>query len=97
MKELKIIRKNIVANEANKFEVDVEGFEFVVKNFGEADIYVAFENTIDTNEMIKIPTMSGQVCIRNKSNNSTSTGNSSKEVYVYGTSAGEVEVQCLKF
>lgn len=97
MKELQLIRKNITANEANKFEFNVEGFEFVVKNFGEADIYVAFENTIDTNEMIKIPAMSGQVCIRNKSNNSTSTGNSSKEVYVYATSAGEVEVQCLKF
>ena len=97
MKELQLIRKNIVANEANKFDFNVEGFEFVVKNFGEADIYVAFENTIDTDKMIKIPSMAGQVCIRNKSNNSTSTGNSSKEVYVYGTSAGEVEVQCLKF
>ena len=97
MKELEIVRKNIVANEANKFEFNVEGFEFLVKNFNEFDIYVAFKNTTTTSEMIKIPAMSGQVCIRNKSNNSTSTGNSSKEVYVYATSAGEVEVQCLKF
>lgn len=97
MKELEIVRKNIVANEATKFEFDVEGFEFLVKNFNEFDIYVAFKNTTTTSEMIKIPSMAGQVCIRNKSNNSTSTGNSSKEVYVYGTSAGEVEVQCLKF
>lgn len=97
MKDLKIIRKNIVANEANKFEFDVEGFEFLVKNFTNGDIYVAYENTTDTDKMSKIPSMGGQVCIRNKSNNSTSTGNSSKEVYVYGTSAGEVEVQCLKF
>ena len=28
MKDLKMIRKNITANEANKFEFDVEGFEF---------------------------------------------------------------------
>ena len=97
MKDLKLIRKNIVANEANKFEFDIEGFEFVVKNFGDDDIYVAFENTTDTDEMIKISAMSGQVCIRNKSTGSTGTGNSSKEVYVYATSAGEVEVQCIKF
>lgn len=97
MEDLKIIRKTIVANEANKFEFDIKGMEFVVKNFSDTDIYVAFKNTTDTQEMIKIPAMSGQVCIRNKSNSSTSTGNSSKEVYVYGTSAGEVEVQCLKF
>lgn len=97
MKELQLVRKNITANEATKFEFDVEGFEFLVKNFNEFDIYVAFKNTTTTSEMIKIPAMSGQVCIRNKSNNSTSTGNSSKEVYVYATSAGEVEVQCLKF
>lgn len=97
MKDLKIIRKNIVANEANKFEFDTEGFEFVVKNFGDADIFVGFKNTTETDDMIKIPAMSGQVCIRNKSTGSTGTGNSSKDVYVYGTSAGEVEIQCLKF
>ena len=33
MKDLKIVRKNITANEANKFEFDVEGFEFLIKNF----------------------------------------------------------------
>lgn len=97
MKDLKIIRKNIVANEANKFEFDVEGFEFLVKNFNDFDIFVGFKNTTETDDMIKIPAMSGQVCIRNKTQGSTGTGNSSKDVYVYATSSGEVEVQCLKF
>ena len=97
MKDLKIIRNTITANEANKFEFDVEGFEFLVKNFTEGDIYVAFENTTDTDEMSKIPSMAGQVCVRNKSKGSTGSGNSSNEVYVYSTSSGEVEVQCLMF
>ena len=97
MKDLKIIRQTITANEANKFEFDVEGFEFLVKNFNEFDIYVAFKNTTTTSEMIKIPAKSGQVCVRNKTQGSTSSGNSSKDVYVYATSSGEVEVQCLKF
>ena len=47
--------------------------------------------------MIKIPAKSGQVCVRNKTQGSISSGNSSDAVYVYATSAGEVEVQCLKF
>lgn len=97
MKDLKMIRKTITANEANKFEFDVEGFEFLVKNFNDFDIFVGFKNTTETDDMIKIPAMSGQVCIRNKTQGSTGTGNSSKDVYVYATSAGEVEVQCLKF
>ena len=97
MKDLKIIRKNIVANEANKFEFDVEGFEFLVKNFTNGDIYVAYENTTDTDEMSKIPSMGGLVFLRNKSTGSTGSGNSSDVVYVYSTSSGEVEIQCLKF
>ena len=55
MKDLKIIRKNITANEANKFEFDVEGFEFLVKNFNDFDIFVGFKNTTETDDMIKIP------------------------------------------
>jgi hypothetical protein len=100
MKELKLIRKNIVANEATKFEFDVEGFEFLVKNFTNGDIYVAYENTTDTDEMSKIPSMAGQVCIINKDSNLSDTNRllfASKDIYVYSTSVGEVEVQCLKF
>ena len=95
--KLKIVRQTLTANVANKFEFDTKGFEFLVKNFNDFDIYVAFENTTETENMIKIPAMSGQVCVRNKTQGSTSTGNSTDEVYVYATSAGEVEVQCLKF
>lgn len=94
MKDLKIITKTIPANTAEKFEFDVRGFEFLVKNFNDFDIYVAFKNTTNTSQMIKIPAMSGQVCIRNKG---IGTDNSSKDLYVYATSSGEVEVQCLKF
>ncbi len=97
MKELKIIRKTTTANVAEKFEFDVYGYEFLVKNFNDFDIYVAFKNTTQTEDMIKIPAMCSQVCIRNKTLGSIGTGNSSKEVYVYATSSGEVEVQCLKF
>lgn len=97
MNELKLIRKELIANQASKFEFDIEGFEFEVKNFSDTDIFVAFKNTTETDEMIKIPAMCSQVCVRNKSTSPTSSGNSSKDVYVYSTSSGEVEVQCLKF
>ena len=97
MRDLKIIRKSITANTAEKFEFDVEGFEFLVKNFNEFDIYVSFKNTTDTSKMIKIPAKCAQVCIRNKPASPLSVGNSSDEVYIYATESGEVEVQCLKF
>lgn len=95
--DLKIIRKNITASTVTDFEFDVEGFEFLVKNFNDFDIYVGFENSDETDDMIKIPANCSQVCIRNKSTGSTGSGNSTNTIYVYATSTGEVEVQCLKF
>lgn len=91
---LKLIRKNITANTVEEFEFDVPGYEFLVKNNNDFDIFVGFEDSDDTDKMIKIPEESAQVCIRNKS---TGPNNSSKYVYVYAESAGEVEVQCIKF
>ena len=41
MKELKLIRKNITANATEHFEFDVNGFEYLVVNNNEFDIYVA--------------------------------------------------------
>ncbi len=94
MNKLELIRKNIVANTIERFHFGIKGFEFLVKNFNDFDIYVAFKSTNDTDEMIKIPAKCAQVCIRNKSN---APDNSSKDVYVYAESNGEVEVQCLRF
>ena len=102
MREIKLIRKNITANTVEHYEFDVNGFEYLVKNFNDFDIYVAFKETNDTDEMIKIPAESSQVCILNK-NITTITeigetiSNQSQDVYVYAESAGEVEVQCIRF
>ena len=90
MKELKLIRKTISANTIEHFDFNIKGFEYLVKNFNEFDIYVAFKETNDENEMIKIPANCSQVCVINKSTYS-------KDVYVYATGSGEVEVQCLRY
>lgn len=100
MKDLKMIRKTITANEANKFEFDVEGFEYLVVNNNEFDIYVAFKNTNDTDEMLLVPAQSSRVCLINKDANLSDTSKllfASKDVYVYAEDSGEVEVQCIKF
>lgn len=98
MKDLKLIRKNITANTAEHYEFDVNGFEYLVKNFNDFDIFVAFKETNDTDEMIKIPAESSQVCLLNKYVSTfTPINMSSKDVYVYAESAGEVEVQCIRF
>ena len=90
MKELKLIRKTISASTIENFSFDVKGYEYLVKNFNDFDIYVAFKSTNDTDEMIKIPAKCSQICVINKSTYS-------KELYVYATSSGEVEVQCLRY
>lgn len=90
MKDLKIERKTISANTIEHFEFDVKGYEFLVKNFNEFDIYVAFKSTNDTDEMIKIPANCSQVCVINKSTYS-------EDLYIFAESSGEVEVQCLRF
>lgn len=94
MIDLKLIRKNITANTVEHFEFDVDGFEYVVVNTNDFDIYVAFENTSDTSKMMIVPADSSRVCLKNKG---TSLDYSSRDVYVYAESAGEVEVQCIRF
>lgn len=100
MKDLKMIRKTITANVTNKFEFDVEGFEYLVVNNNEFDIYVSFNNTNDTDEMLLVPAESSRVCLINKDANLSDTSKllfASKDVYVYAEDSGEVEVQCIKF
>lgn len=100
MKDLKMIRKTITANEVNKFEFNVEGFEYMVVNNNEFDIYVSFNNTNDTDEMLLVPAQSSRVCLINKDANLSDTSKllfASKDVYVYAEDSGEVEVQCIKF
>lgn len=93
MKE-KVIRKNITENVIEKFEFDVNGFEFLIKNFGEADIYVSSEATNEKSKMSKIPAKCGEVWLINKN---SAFDNFSDSVYVLSEGSGEVEVQCLKF
>lgn len=90
MKDLKLIRKTITGSTVEIFDFDVEGYEYLVKNFNDFEIYVAFKDTTDTDEMIKIPANCAQICIVNKSVKTN-------DIYVYATSSGEVEVQCLRY
>ena len=94
MKDLKLVRKDIVANTIEHFQFDVDGFEFLVKNFNDFDIFVAFKETNDEDEMIKIPADSYQICLLCKNNE---LDYSSRDVYVYADDSGEVEVQCIKY
>lgn len=95
-KDLKIIRKNITASDYTEFEFDVQGLEFIVTNTNDFSIYAALsdEEPTSTDSMIKIPANTARVCLRNKSN---SSDNAFTKVYIYSESAGEVEVQCIRF
>lgn len=100
MRDLKLIRKNITANTIEHFEFDVEGFEYLVVNNNDFDIYVAFKSTNDTDEMLIVPATSSRICLINKNANLSDTSKllfASKDVYVYAEDGGEVEVQCVKY
>ena len=92
--KLKIARKNIISR-ITSFEFDVLGYEFLVKNFNDFDIFAGFSNDTDTSKMIKIPAKTAQICLINKGNDLKNTAST---VYVASnSSAGEVEVQCVKY
>ena len=90
MKDIKLIRRTLTANTIEHFDFNIKGYEYLVKNFNEFDIYVAFKETSDTDEMIKIPANCSQICVINKSTYS-------KDLYIYAEDSGEVEVQCLRY
>ncbi len=100
MSMLKVQGVELTADTLEKVVFDVEGLEFLVKNFNDFDIYVSFEDTteegtVNTSKMIKIPGKNAQVCVINKS--SALQYNSSRCVYIYAEDDGEVEVQCIKY
>lgn len=57
-----VIRKDIVAGEAVEFKFDtIKGYDFVVKNFSEGNVYVSYGKLPDsTDEMSCIPAFSWQ-------------------------------------
>lgn len=88
---MKVIRETLVANTQKNFNFDVEGFEFLVKNFTEDDIYVSLDTNVNKNRSIKIPSMTAQECCIHKY---TSSNYKTDTVRILSLVDGEVEVQC---
>ena len=78
---LNVTRKTISGKEA--FTFGVPSSNYIVKNFSDADVLVAFDSNATDAASIKIPSMIGQICMNGDYGVDT--------VYVSGT--GEVEVQ----
>lgn len=85
---LKIIRVPTVENVPLCVEFDKSGYQFLVKNFTEKDIYVSFDKDINIENMAIIAPDAAQV---------VGIANTSK-VYITpeATSSKGVEVQCLR-
>ena len=84
---LNIQRKTLDGRETFSFQFPSSNY--IVKNFGSGDIYVAFEPDATTDESIKIATGAGQMC----SINCPPGNNGAVSDKVYITGSGEVEVQ----
>lgn len=91
---MRLIRKECNANEVTKYEFDIMGWDFLVKNFTEGNIYVSLQGDTDTSKMIKIPTLASQVCTINTVADNTCDANC---VNVIAESTGEVEIQMIHY
>ncbi len=91
---MKLIRKECNANEVTKFEFNIKGWDFLVKNFTEGNIYVSLEGDEDKSVMIKLPTLASQVCTINTVADNTCVANC---VNVIAESTGEVEIQMIHY
>lgn len=89
---MKISRKNVIPNEIIRFEFDVSGFEFLVKNLTSADILVSFDS-FDENKNIKIPSYMSQIVTQNTNHKYSSYKSNALEIKA--SAEGEVEVQCM--
>ena len=89
----RIIRKNLIVG-TTAFEFYAIGFEYLVKNFNDFDIFVGFSNDTDTSKMIKIPARTAQICLINKGNE---LKNAVSTIYVTSNKVGEVEIQCVRY
>lgn len=85
------IRRKSLLGTQQAITFDKQRSDFLVKNLGENNIYVAFGANEPESRSIKIPAMYAQVC--SCSNVEGTTGMTTDTIYVSGT--GEVEVQQL--
>ena len=85
------IRREALAGTAQAFIFDKNRSDYLVKNFTDSDIYVAFEASASQARSIRIPSKYGQVC--SCFNVEGTTGMTTTTVYVTGT--GDAEVQQL--
>ena len=92
---LTFIRQPTTAGTPMKYEFDVSGIKWLIKNFTDGDIYVAMGETTDKTDCLLIPAETSQVVTPYDG------------VYIHGsniitiipdaTSEKGVEVQCLKW
>ena len=85
------IKRKTLSGTQQALTFDKQRSDFLVKNFSESDVFVAFETNAPEALSIKIPSMYAQVC--SCSNVEGTTCMTTDTIYVTGS--GEVEVQQL--
>ena len=94
MAKIKLIRQPTVANTKQIYQLDIEGFRFLVKNLTDDDIFVAFDENATEDEMILIPSECAQIVMIHE-NVSPENGSNMVVILSRATSEKGVEVQCL--
>ena len=92
---LKVIRAAVQQGQTI-FAFDVSGFEYLVKNFSDSDIYVALEEGATEADSILIPSGCAQVLRVNKG--SVSYKEHGKVQIIADTASDKgVEIQCIRW
>ena len=94
MSKQKVIRKSLLSNTPTKFEFDIRGSKFFVKNYTSNDIYVSLGDDLKQESSVKIESGYSQIVFIN---DNMSIENTTNIVTVLSVSEGEVEIQCLKW
>lgn len=91
-----IKRQPTSSENAMKFEFNIKGSKFLVKNFTDGDIYVGLGESMEKETMILIPAATSQICMIQELGTPWSQ---TDVVTIIPTATSEkgVEVQCLKW
>ena len=88
-------RQETIANTAIQMEFEVLGIEYLVKNFTDGDVYIAFGKETNKKNCLLIPAECSQIVTVCK--NDFASGNKTITIIPESTSEKGMELQCLRW
>lgn len=94
--DMKLIRNPTTAQGTIIFRFDTAGYEFLVKNFTDGDVYASLREGATKENSVLIPAGCAQVLLINI-HTSNDSGSSAVQIIAKSASDKGVEVQCIRY